>query len=112
MNDNYNVAAAATNTSLEHWNEGSGAMLNGFDDAIVLNQDGQVSEGSVANFMTVRRGVVITLPMTANILEEITRRSLITLIREGLGVEVVERETTLCEAIHSGVQTWRLLGRR
>ena len=68
------------------------AMLNGFDDAIVLNQDGHVSEGSVANFMMVRHGVVITPPVTANILEGITRRSLITLIREELGVEVIERE--------------------
>lgn len=70
----------------------SEAMLNGFDDAIVLNQDGHVSEGSAANFMMVRHGVVITPPVTANILEGITRRSLITLIREDLGVEVVERE--------------------
>jgi branched-chain amino acid aminotransferase len=68
------------------------AMLNGFDDAIVLNQDGHVSEGSVANFMMVRNGAVITPPVTANILEGITRRSLITLIREELGVEVMERE--------------------
>lgn len=68
------------------------AMLNGFDDAIVLNQDGHVSEGTVANLMIVRDGVVITPSVTANILEGITRRSLITLIREELGVEVVERE--------------------
>lgn len=70
----------------------SEAMLNGFDDAIVLNQDGHVSEGSVANFMMVRHGAVITPPVTANILEGITRRSLITLIREELGVEVIERQ--------------------
>jgi branched-chain amino acid aminotransferase len=68
------------------------AMLNGFDDAIVLNQDGHVAEGSVANFMMVRNGIVITPPVTANILEGIVRRSLITLIREELGVEVIERE--------------------
>jgi branched-chain amino acid aminotransferase len=70
----------------------SEAMLNGFDDAIVLNQDGHVAEGSAANFMMVRGGVVITPPVTANILEGIVRRSLITLIREELGVEVIERE--------------------
>jgi branched-chain amino acid aminotransferase len=46
----------------------------------------------VANFMMVRSGVVITPPVTANILEGIVRRSLITLIREELGVEVIERE--------------------
>lgn len=70
----------------------SEAMLNGFDDAIVLNQDGHVSEGSAANFMMIRNGDVITPPVTANILEGITRRSLIALLREQLGVTVIERE--------------------
>lgn len=69
----------------------SEAMLSGFDDAIVLNQDGHVSEGSAANLMIVRDGVVITPPINANLLEGITRRSLITLIRDELGLELVER---------------------
>lgn len=69
----------------------SDAMLSGFDDALVLNQDGHVSEGSAANFMIVRDGVLITSPITDNILEGITRRTLITLAREELGFEVVER---------------------
>jgi branched-chain amino acid aminotransferase len=68
------------------------AMLSGFDDAIVLNQDGHVSEGSAANLMIVRDGVVITPPVTANLLEGITRHTLITLIREELGLDVVERD--------------------
>jgi branched-chain amino acid aminotransferase len=67
-------------------------MLSGFDDAIVLNQDGHVSEGSAANLMIVRHGAVITPPVTANLLEGITRQSLITLIQEELGLDVVERE--------------------
>lgn len=67
------------------------AMLNGFDDAIVLNQDGHVSEGSAANLMIIRDRVVITPPVTANLLEGITRRTLITLIRDELGLDVVER---------------------
>lgn len=70
----------------------SEAMMNGFDDAVVLNQDGHVSEGSAANFMMVRGGDVITPPLTANILEGITRRSLITLLRDELGLNVIERE--------------------
>jgi branched-chain amino acid aminotransferase len=69
----------------------SEAMLNGFDDAIVLNQDGHVSEGSAANFMMVRDGVLITPPVTDNVLEGITRKTLIQLAREELGLEVVER---------------------
>ncbi|MFN8442490.1 MAG: branched-chain amino acid transaminase [Caldilineaceae bacterium] len=70
----------------------SDAMLSGFDDALVLSQDGHVAEGSAANFMMVRDGVVITPPITANILEGITRKSLLVLIRKALGLEVVERE--------------------
>lgn len=70
----------------------SDAMLSGFDDAIALNQDGHVAEGSAANFMMVRDGVVITPPITSNLLEGITRRSLIQLLRDELAVEVVERE--------------------
>lgn len=69
----------------------SDAMLSGFDEAILLNHDGHVSEATAANFMMVRKGQVITPPITANLLEGITRRSLIQLIRDELKVEVVER---------------------
>ncbi len=70
----------------------SEAQLNGFGDAIVLNQDGHVSEGAVANFMMVRDGVLITPPVTANVLEGITRRTVLQLAQDDLGLEVVERE--------------------
>jgi branched-chain amino acid aminotransferase len=70
----------------------SEAMLSGFDDALVLNQDGHVSEGSAANFMMIRDGVLVTPPITSNLLEGITRRTLIHLARKELGLEVVERE--------------------
>lgn len=69
----------------------SDAMLSGFDDALVLNQDGHVSEGSAANFMIVRRGQLITSPLTDNILEGITRRTIIELARDELGLDVQER---------------------
>ena len=69
----------------------SDAMLSGFDDALVLNQDGHVSEGSAANFMMVRDGALITPPITSNLLEGITRRTLIRLAQAELGLEVVER---------------------
>lgn len=70
----------------------SDAILNGFRDAIVLNQDGHVSEGSVANFMMVRDGVLLTPPVTANVLEGITRRTVLHLAHKELGVPVVERQ--------------------
>ncbi len=69
----------------------SEAQLNGYDEAIVLTADGHVSEGSAENLFIVKGGVLITPPTTDNILEGITRRRLIEIGREKLGVEVVER---------------------
>ena len=68
----------------------------GFDDAILLNSRGKVSEGSGCNLMLARRGTLITPPVTADILEGITRRSLLQLARD-LGVEVEEREVDRTE---------------
>jgi len=70
----------------------SDAKLSGFDEAIVLSQDGHVSEGSIANFFMVRDGVLITPPVSANALEGITRRTVIELAQAELGVKVVERD--------------------
>jgi branched-chain amino acid aminotransferase len=67
------------------------AARAGFDEALVLNQDGHVSEGSAMNVFIVRDGVVVTPPVTDNILEGITRRSIIELAKNELGLEVVER---------------------
>ena len=67
------------------------AVLAGYDDAIVLNEDGHISEMSAANFFMIRDGVVYTPPVQSNTLEGIVRRSLIQLLRDELGVKVVER---------------------
>ncbi len=69
----------------------SEAVLNGFDEAIVLNQDGHISEASAANLFIVRDGHLVTPPITANLLEGITRRTVIQIAREDMGLEVVER---------------------
>src|SRR3712207_7618353 len=45
----------------------------GYDDAIFLTQDGHVSEASAANIFLVRKGSLVTPPVTADILEGITR---------------------------------------
>ncbi len=68
------------------------AQRAGFDEAIVLNHDGHVSEGSAENFFMIKNGVVITPPITDNILEGITRRTMISLFRDELELEVVERQ--------------------
>jgi branched-chain amino acid aminotransferase len=70
----------------------SEAMLNGFDEAIVLNADGHVSEGSAENFFMVRGGKLITPPVTANILEGITRQAIMDLAKVELGLDTVERQ--------------------
>lgn len=70
----------------------SEAQLNGYDDAIVLNQDGHVSEGSAANFMMIRNGVVVTPPTSSNILEGITRRTIMELVQKEMGLPVEIRE--------------------
>lgn len=68
------------------------AKMNGFGPPIMLNDRGEVAESPGACFMMVRDGVVITPPVTADILESITRQTLIDLFREELGVKVVERD--------------------
>ena len=67
------------------------ANRGGFDEALVLDHNGHVSEGSAMNIFMVRDGMVITPPVTDNILEGITRRSVIELAGRELGLEVVER---------------------
>ena len=81
------IAGAYVNSALAK----TDAQLAGYDEALVLNSNGHVSEGSAANVFVVRGGVAVTPPVSEDILEGITRRSLIQLLREDLGVEVVER---------------------
>jgi len=73
------------------------AMENGFDEAIMLTGDGHVCEGSAENLFLVRANQVITPPVQDNILEGITRQSLIGLLRDDLGVPVVERSVDRSE---------------
>jgi branched-chain amino acid aminotransferase len=69
----------------------SEAEMNGFDEAIVLTRGGSVSEGSAENFFMVRNGVLITPSITSDILEGITRDTLLQLAREELHIPVEER---------------------
>jgi len=69
----------------------SEAQLNGYDEAIVLTADGHVSEGSAENLFLVKDGVMITPPVTDNILEGITRAALIKMAKDELSVDTVVR---------------------
>jgi branched-chain amino acid aminotransferase len=63
----------------------------GYDEAIMLNRDGKVTEGSAENIFLVRGGSILTPPSGSGILEGITRDSVIQIIEAG-GGRVTERE--------------------
>jgi branched-chain amino acid aminotransferase len=67
------------------------AILSGFDEALVLTDNGHISEGSAENFFMVRHGHLITPPVNSDILEGITRDTVIKLAREEMGLETIER---------------------
>lgn len=69
----------------------SEARLNGFDDAIVLTDDGHVSEAAAANVFVVRDGVVTTPDVSQNLLEGVTRRVVTGCLRDELGLRVEAR---------------------
>lgn len=66
--------------------------LDGYRNALLLNDRGKVSEGPGACFMIVKNGTVITPPVTADILESITRSTIAQFCRDELQVPFVERE--------------------
>ena len=61
------------------------ALENGYDEAIMLNYNGKVAEGSAENIFVVKDGQIITPPLTSGILEGITRDSVIQIIEENGG---------------------------
>ena len=67
------------------------AYENGYDEAILLNENGRVAEGSGENIFLVIDGQLLTPSIYENILIGITRNSVMDLAREELGIEVVER---------------------
>ncbi len=81
------VAGAYINSALAK----TEALLNGYDEAIVLGDDGHVAEASAANLFIVRNGTLITPPLTSDILEGITRQVVAELARTELGLPVLER---------------------
>jgi len=67
------------------------AVLSGFDEAILLNEDSHVCEGTGENIFLVNDGRISTPPLDDNVLPGITRDTVMVLAREELGTEVVER---------------------
>ena len=67
------------------------AQLNGFDEAIMLNEDGHVSEGSGENIVMIRHGVLITPPQSDNILEGITLETALYMAEREFGLRIERR---------------------
>jgi branched-chain amino acid aminotransferase len=88
------VSGAYVNSALMK----SDAVLAGFDEVLAMDGNGHLSEGSAMNIFMVRDGTLVTPPITDNILEGITRRSVLELARSELGLPVVERSIDRTEA--------------
>jgi branched-chain amino acid aminotransferase len=72
------------------------ASKAGYQEAILLDHHGFVSEGSGENIYAVRDGKIVTPPHTAGILDGISRKSIVQIVRD-LGHEVVERDIARAE---------------
>lgn len=81
------VSGAYANTALIV----TDARLAGFDDAIALSEDGTVTEGSAMNLFIVLDGKLVTTKSTDNILQGVTRNTVMQLAREVMDLEVEER---------------------
>jgi len=73
------------------------AWENGFDEAILLTQDGHVSEGSGENIFLVLGGKLITPPSSDNILMGITRDTVMKLAKNELAIDTIERQVDRSE---------------
>lgn len=75
------------------------ARLAGYDLPLFLNERGHVSEGSGACVALVRKGCLVTPPLSAGVLESITRATMLTLATEQLGIQTLERDIDRAEMI-------------
>jgi branched-chain amino acid aminotransferase len=73
------------------------ALTNGFDEAIMLTDDGFISEGSAENLFIIRNRVLYTPGVSDSVLEGITRATIITLAESELGLRAVERSINRTE---------------
>ena len=86
------VSGAYANTALIK----SDAQLSGFDDAIVLDENGRVTEGSAMNLFLVQNGKLVTSRTTDNILIGVTRNTIMQIAKDA-DIEVEEREVSRTE---------------
>lgn len=68
------------------------AIEHGYDNVLILNENGKLSEGAGSNVFIIRKGIPMTPAVTNNILEGLTRDTLVRLFREKLGLGTEERD--------------------
>lgn len=68
------------------------AVNHGYDNVLILNESGKLSEGAGSNMFVVRKGIPLTPAVTNNILEGITRDTIIRLFEEKHGLKTLERD--------------------
>jgi branched-chain amino acid aminotransferase len=77
------------------------ARIDGYDNAILLNAEGKVTEAPAACLFLVRDGVAVTPAVTSGILDSITRATLLRPVRDELGAAVEERDVDRTELYHA-----------
>ena len=95
-----NMLPPRTKPTAAYLNSGLASLevvSRGYDEALFLTRNGHVCEGPGENVFMVRKGKLITPPPSDNILEGITRETVMLLAKEELGIEVVERSITRTE---------------
>lgn len=95
-----NMLPPRTKATAAYLNSGLASLevlRRGYDEAIFLTRNGHVCEGPGENIFMVRKGKLVTPPPSDNILEGITRDTVMLLAKEELGIEVVERSIARTE---------------
>lgn len=77
------------------------AHFAGFDEALLLNNDGHIAEGTAENIFMIRNGIAITPPCSDNILEGITRKTIMQLLKNELNIDVLERSIDRTELFYA-----------
>jgi branched-chain amino acid aminotransferase len=108
------ISAAFVNVALAR----TQAQRAGFDEPILLDQDRKICESPLGSLVILRNGVFVTSPMNDSLMEGVTRRTVIELIKDEFGMDVIERpidrndlylaeEAILCgTGIQVGPVTW------
>ncbi|WP_347553244.1 branched-chain amino acid transaminase (plasmid) [Pseudalkalibacillus hwajinpoensis] len=73
------------------------AVMNGYDEALFLTKEGNVSEGSAENIFIVRGGMVLTPPLSDDILPGITRDTVAKILNKELNIPILEQSMTRVE---------------